>query len=177
MINFVEDKELNKHINEYLEEVIQKDEGGISESEKTVIKIYVEDLITQLPFLNIENIITIINCAYVGIKINKLNAKKDPSQKDIELISRMSSTKATLLKNIGLDAKTMQSRRKNALGDDIFSIVRNSKHFKKSNKIGNLEAARKLMTPLDNSTDIPKGRMDKFDRMSEDKIVKFLKTA
>lgn len=172
-IRFIDDKEINDTLNAYFRgQFIDKDQLP-READINLVALYLKDTMPLLQDRSIQNICHLMNSAILFLKINK-QTMQDNTAGGADIISKYVASQERILKLIGLDAKTLGSKKRGSMAEDIFAIVDNSPHFKTENEIGSLEHARKMLKVI-NSTQIPTGKeFDKWDKTSLEKVTEFL---
>jgi hypothetical protein len=177
-IKFSSDYQENIRLNNYINELVKTD-NEIDRSQKLFLKSFIESCLPYLAANNIQAIYMLIDLALVTYRKNQIiSDAKNLTGTDAKNLQHLSVVQEKLNKQLGLDAKSLAESKKNSLGDDILSIIKNSKYFDEKRIIGSIDAARILMIPIQNSRNIPQeGHVDMFDSMSDEKLNTFLDTA
>jgi len=179
MVVFSSDNEENVRLNTYINELIKDGEDGIDRSQKLFIKSFIESSLPYLASNNMQSIYMLIELALITYRKTKLSSNGiNITSNDARNLQHLSVVQEKISKQLGLDAKSLNENKRNTLGDDILSIIKNSKFFDKKNKIGTIDAALALMVPVQNSKQIPdESHIDMFDKMPDEKLTEFLRTA
>jgi hypothetical protein len=177
-IKFSSDQDENNRLNEYVNELIRKEDGNCDHGAKIFLKAYIESCLPYIPNKNVQSIFMLIELALVTLKKNEISSGKEKlTGTAAQNLQHLSVVQEKLNKQLGL-AKSIATSKRNTLGEDNLTIIGKSKLFKKENQIGTIEAARALLTPLQNSKSIPNGEhTDIYETMQPEKLIDFLRTA
>lgn len=184
IIIFSSDNEENSRLNKYVNELIQEENGVVDVSAKQFLKIFIEDSMKKVRDSSTTTIYKIIELAIINYQKNSILKEKKKKKvvgytkaRDLKYLTTMEDS---LLKQLGLDAKSIATSmgKGNTLSENILSIIKNSEFFNEDNKIGTIDAAKALMSPLLNSKNIPdKDHVDIYENMKPEQLIDFLKTA